>query len=502
MASPSILFRCDASPEIGGGHVMRCLTLANALAARGCAVRFACASGSAQAVWALGASGYARLDLDDPFDPAEVEAKAGAGHHTIVVDHYGLGQAYERRLRRLGERVLVIDDLVDRAHDCDILVDQSLGRSRHAYRELIPPQAVALTGSTYAMVRPEFAKARAVALARHRVACPGQRILISLGLTDVGGISEQVTRALLARRPDLDIDVALGASAPSRAGLETLATENARLRLHVDTTHIAELMSAADLAIGAGGTTSWERCCLGLPTVLLVLACNQMEVGRSLEACGAVALATDAASAAATADAVLASPDARARMAASTAAIIDGRGTERIVDHLLQLSPERPRLSRFSVAAAVRRDAETIWLWRNDPQTRAVSLTSAPVLWESHVGWLDRTLADARTMQLMVSCDGMAVGTVRFACLDDHAAALVSINLDPAMRGRGIGRAVLACAIEHHESAPLAAALVADIALDNRGSVAIFEACGFRPMSLPDESRFTRYRRSLTTNAG
>jgi len=130
------LIRCDASPLIGGGHVMRCLTLANALVEAGWRVRFACVEGSAEVVSALTKSGFNLIELADPLDAGEIAGKLDRLFDVIVFDHYGIDASYERALRPLARTILVIDDLADRPHDCDVLVDQTFGRNAADYTEL------------------------------------------------------------------------------------------------------------------------------------------------------------------------------------------------------------------------------------------------------------------------------------------------------------------------------------------------------------------------------
>jgi UDP-2,4-diacetamido-2,4,6-trideoxy-beta-L-altropyranose hydrolase len=290
-----IAIRVDASPVIGGGHVMRCLTLATALAKRGDDIVFVCAAGTLDVVPALAACGFAVVEGADFASAAAIETAVRLrwldGADWLIFDSYSIDALLERALRGAARRIMVIDDLANRPHDCDVLLDQNLGRRAEDYAGLVPSSCCVLAGTGYALLRPEFAAARTAALARRESAFtrgqPVARILVSLGMTDFGGLTERVVRAVIEANTGAMIDVVLGRGAPSLAALRALAAERHDVVLHVDDADMCQLTADADLAVGAAGSTSWERCCLGLPTIMLVLADNQREVARALVAAGA-----------------------------------------------------------------------------------------------------------------------------------------------------------------------------------------------------------------------
>ena len=205
------------------------------------------------------------------------------------MDHYALDRAWEQEVRPLCKRLMVIDDLVDRPHDCDLLLDQSLGRKPGDYAGLVPQGCVVLAGTRYALLRPEFATLREYSLRR----CASgelRAILISMGGVDRSNVTGQVLAALrqCELRRDLNITVVMGALAP---WLEAVRTQAIDLpwpcEVRVDVNNMAQLMADSDLAIGAAGSTSWERCVLGLPALIVVLASNQYEAAESLQKKGA-----------------------------------------------------------------------------------------------------------------------------------------------------------------------------------------------------------------------
>lgn len=340
MKQTRILFRCDAGRQLGGGHVMRCLTLAHALAERGASVTFACSAGTFKTVPTLAASSFPAITLDAPLEATEVVA-TGQRWDAMVIDHYQFEARHEVVFRQAAPVILAIDDLADRSHDCDILVDQTVGREPSDYAALIAPGTDLRLGADYALLRPEFARARPAALAARAQARRVSRIFVSLGMTDICGITARTVEAVLAAGLEVEIAVAVGSRAESLPDLRALAAADPRVVLHLDCNDVCGLMVASDLAIGAGGMTSWERCCLGLPTIMLVLAENQSENAIRLARLGAIEVVPghDAAGLGAALRRLAGNPAARVAMSAAASAVTDGRGAARIVDALMGKMP-------------------------------------------------------------------------------------------------------------------------------------------------------------------
>jgi len=282
-AAPRILFLADAGPEVGGGHVMRCLTLARALTERGAECAFVESRAAAPILRRFGWPAQTLLAMADARDLDALIASAEDFAErlqvdAIVVDHYGVDLRQEERLRTGGRRFAVIDDLADRHHACDLLVDPGYGRRREHYGALIAGECATMVGPSNALVRPEFAAARQRAMGRRAKHGPVRRALIALGLTDVGGVTGRVVKALSDQLGDVRLDIVLGSDAPSLPALREAALTDRRLHLWVDTAEMASLMADADIAIGAGGSSVWERATVGLPSATVILAENQREM--------------------------------------------------------------------------------------------------------------------------------------------------------------------------------------------------------------------------------
>ena len=335
---PLAVFRADAAPTLGGGHVQRCLALGEALAEAGWRAAFAFRAGTRETVPALAASPHRLLPLEDAEDdePALLASRIGARCDLLVVDHYGRGLDFETACRRFAARIMAIEDRPGRRHDCDLLLDPTPGRKAADYRDLVPAGCRLLLGPSYALLRAQFATARAAALARSRRA-PPKRIFVSMGMTDPGNLTAAVLQGIAAGATGLAVDIVIGSAAPHLAALRRLIGElKLDARLHLDAGNIAELMGAADLAVGAAGSSSFERCCLGLPSLVVVAADNQRDIAAGLNGAAEV-LGLDDLAGAVTAGVkrLCADPQARVAMGEAAARLCDGRGAARVAGELL-----------------------------------------------------------------------------------------------------------------------------------------------------------------------
>jgi UDP-2,4-diacetamido-2,4,6-trideoxy-beta-L-altropyranose hydrolase len=337
MSGPRILFVVDAGPKVGGGHVMRSLTLAQALEARGAACAFMGPPAVTTILEAFAPSA-ARLSAASTEPGALAIAVGSERFDAIVFDHYGLSERDHRAMGQ-GRAVLAIDDLADRPLGADVVLDSGPTRTAKAYEGLVAEDALLLLGPSFAPVRPEFAALRDTALAWRGE--PVQRVLVSLGLTDVDGVTGRAVERLRHRVGEIGLDVVLGSTAPSLPGLTKIARRDPRLAIHVDTPHMARLTAEADVAVGASGSSIWERCTLGLPSVIIVLAENQRPAAVALaerEAAFAVEAAApdfdaqfDRAVTRLLTDAAL-----RKRVAAAGAELCDGQGAGRAAEAFLR----------------------------------------------------------------------------------------------------------------------------------------------------------------------
>jgi len=300
-----IAFRTDATSQIGTGHFMRCLTLAEALKKQGAQIRFVCRGLPTHLRDMLAAKSMQFASLDsEPVAPvdgdlahaqwlgtsqaddaqATIQALADRHWDWIVVDHYALDARWESALRASTKQIMVIDDIADRQHDCDVLLDQNYyADMRSRYEGKVPAHCQQLLGPRFALLREEFRKLREHAKPRTGSV---KKILVFFGGVDADNYTSLAIQALAAiGNKALHIDVVIGAQHPYREQIQQACVEQGYV-CHVQTTRIAELMAAADMAIGAGGSANWERCAMGLPSLIMVLAENQNKAAIDLAATG------------------------------------------------------------------------------------------------------------------------------------------------------------------------------------------------------------------------
>ena len=337
-------FRADASAEIGSGHIMRCCTLAGALRRRGVESLFLCRAGPGHPGEWLAERGFAAYSLPADLTPAEDAAACAValrpGVDFLVVDHYSLDQRWERAMQGSARIRMAIDDLANRAHDCDLLLDQNLApRAESRYAELVSSTCTQLLGPTYALLRDEFHAPAAAPRLRESV----HRVLVSFGGSAPDNLTEQVLREI--ENIPLAADVVIGNAHSHRSEIERRCRASAgRWTLHVQTSRMAELMARADLALGAGGSTHWERCRMGLPALVVAVADNQIMPTQMLAdrgAClylGESRALPDGAWRASLAQ-IQRAPDALRNMSRAALGIVPaGNGADRVAARLMELA--------------------------------------------------------------------------------------------------------------------------------------------------------------------
>jgi UDP-2,4-diacetamido-2,4,6-trideoxy-beta-L-altropyranose hydrolase len=362
-----VAFRVDASLLIGSGHLMRCMSLADALKAQGAQCHFISRAHPGHLLELIRQRGFAitvlpaGLSISPTVPKAESDSSKDPAHASwlacdwqadaqqvcvtldklkpdwLVVDHYALDQRWEITLRPHYQKLLVIDDLADRPHQCNLLLDQNLGRQPQDYANLVSAPCKVLVGPQYALLRPEFSALRAYSLQRREQPVLKQ-LLITMGGVDQSNATSQVLQSLKGCRlpQDCRISVVMGPQAPWLSKVRAQAKDMPwPTKVLVNISDMAQRMADSDLAIGAAGSTSWERCCLGLPTLLVVLADNQRIGAQALQKAQAALLiggVSDIAMKLPFAINISLSPHRLQEMSALPAAITDGRGVDKVLN--------------------------------------------------------------------------------------------------------------------------------------------------------------------------
>lgn len=361
-----VLFRTDASSRIGTGHVMRCLTLARALREQDADCAFIGREHPGNLFDLLEGEGFTTYRLPVTHQPVESKKNSNTAHTDyatwlgvtseqdasdclavieqsqpdwLVVDHYALDAKWEKALRPHVGKIMVIDDLANRAHDCDLLLDQNLGSQAENYTGKVPEGCKILAGPQYALLRPEFSAHRDNSLARRQRASLAH-ILVTMGGVDADNATGAVLDALAkSELPETcRISVVMGAQAP---WLEEVKARAAAMSCQTEVlsgiSNMAEVMASADLAIGAAGSTSWERCCLGLPSLTVVLAENQRAIAEALSQTGsacAVPLASIEQDLPELVARLWKQPEALKAMSLAAAVVTDGEGVKKVLEWL------------------------------------------------------------------------------------------------------------------------------------------------------------------------
>ena len=475
---------------------MRCLALAETLRANGVDVSFVCRDLPGNAGRVVRQAGFPLHQLpqfgdcavrdesgwfggvDWATDAKQTMAVVSSGRAVdwLFADHYGIDHRWESHLRPAAGRIAVIDDLANRRHECDLLVDQNLhADTQTRYHGLVPPESVVFCGPKYALLRPEFARARAALKTRD-----GQlkRILVSFGGTDAANQTCKALQAIASLdRRDIAVDVVVGASNRHQVAVRELCEAHSNFTLYLQSCNMAELMAAADLCIGAGGVTTWERCCLGLPSVVISVAANQEASIRIMAEEGRLLyLGTHAEVKAESIVRVLAAlevlPHWLQLLAARSVPLVDGRGAERVVRQIL--------LPAICLRLAGLQDCRDIYEWRNAAENRQHSFDSGVFAFADHEAWYKATLSRSDRVLLIGEAHNSPVGVLRYDLKGQ--CANVSVYLVPGKHCQGLGSKLLHSGSEWlRKNHPEVREVLADIQIANQASQAAFSQAGYEP---------------------
>ncbi|MFC5405012.1 UDP-2,4-diacetamido-2,4,6-trideoxy-beta-L-altropyranose hydrolase [Cohnella soli] len=344
----NVWIRADAGSDIGTGHVMRCLTLADRL--KGNAnLSFVCQERPGDLIAYIREKGFAVHSFRSATGSWEEDSDYTLGAirqsdqsvDRFVVDHYGLASEYETRIRTEVGKLMAIDDLADRAHECDWLLDQNpYADAKSRYENLVNGECVTLLGPSYALLRPDFARTKEKVYRTGKV----DRLLVSFGGADLTNEATKTLRAIVRVRErtgkQLPVSVLAGRINPHAESIRELCAGLPDVRYFAHAENVAELMAMSDLAIGSGGTTTWERCCVGLPALVVTTADNQVELSVHAAKLGVIGLlgANGNVDEERIADALIArleDKEGTRKMSEAGMALVDGIGADRIMKELL-----------------------------------------------------------------------------------------------------------------------------------------------------------------------
>jgi UDP-2,4-diacetamido-2,4,6-trideoxy-beta-L-altropyranose hydrolase len=522
MGKMVVIFRTDSSLKIGSGHVMRCLALAEILRKSGAEVEFVCRKHEGDLIDLIREKGFVVNELqlthnlrpvfftenyaDNNYGSWLGTSQEHDAQETInvlrknkldwlVVDHYALGKNWENQLRPHFRNIMVIDDLADRKHDCDILLDQNYFIDVESrYVDLLPPNCTKLLGPKFALLRPEFAETRKLLKPRTGKV---QRVLVFFGGTDSENFTGKALEALSF--PDLNhlkADVVIGIHNPHRAEIEQQVKSRLRTQLHVQVENMAELMAQSDLALGAGGATTWERLCLGLPTLVVTIAENQIPFSECLQQDGYLrwmgALETLSLQKLGQAIRGAVEQETINRLQSQKGKeLVTGDGTQKVT----KLMTLRIISDSWTIREACSSDCELYWDWVNDTEVRQNAFNPEIITWKEHQEWFKSKLDDsAATLYLVESILG-PIGQVRFEKSGQDF--IISYSIGRQFRGIGLGKKLLASAIGVFPDSR-GFNLIGEVKINNLQSAKVFENLDFLELPLRAKTGMRRFQFRFT----
>lgn len=498
----NFVFRVDASSIIGTGHVTRCLSLAEALRQQGADCHFICREHPGHlagliksrqfSVSMLPAKRHEKsqrrsrlahahscwLGADWEVDADQTVKSCLIKPDWLIVDHYAIDARWESVLKEHSLRLFVIDDLADRRHSCDLLLDQNHFHNKLIrYADKVSGDCGLLLGPEYALLQEEYEAFRKFARLKHgRI----RRVMIYFGGADSDNLTGRVVEAVTQAKVDnVCLDVVVSPDSANFEGLTQLARSNASITLHVGLRSLAELMLQVDFAIGACGVTALERCCLGLPAAVISIAENQRIIAAEMAEKGLIIYLGHK-------DQVgideikgvvmsLLSKPLDPSWTERCREFVDGRGSKRVAD-ILTLSAS----TTLNARPVSLKDESLLLDWANDPLVRKQSFSTSAISPEEHRTWfLDkiRHRKNCRIYILETSSGGVPIGQVRFDRCQTHWE--LDFSVDSRFRRRGVGRTVITQGIRTFRREEPGSNLVGRVKHDNEPSKKLFEALGF-----------------------
>ena len=502
----NVVFRVDASIQIGIGHVMRCLSLADEIKRLPSNIYFICRTLNGHLKKLINQKGYEVVLLPD----LEIEYK-NSGYNSdfegwlklfwlqdanetisivkndnldwLIVDHYSIDYRWHEKLKNLSKKIMVIDDLANRKLNCDLLLDQTHGRKFEDYSHLVNNGCELLLGAKYALLRPEFFEYRSDAINKRKEIFSINNILITMGGMDFNNITNRVIKTLFSvnwnQKPT--INVVLNELAPNIQSIKALSeNSNFKINIIISPDNMAELMLEADLAIGASGSSAWERCSLGLPTLALCTAKNQYEIAQNLQNEGVhfvvdiedgdqIPLLINQL------DELQKNPHMLKSMSDSSFRICDANGVHWVG---FKMSPYKTKDGKkLNFRNISSRDSKIIYDWQSNPETRKFAINPEIPSWGDHVIWIDKKINNLLSIYWMLLHDDSPSGVLRLDPIDleEGKGYLISIFIDPNKYNLGIGK----CALEVAKRFFPKSKLYAKILSENKNSISLFTNAGF-----------------------
>ena len=473
-----VVFRVDGDALIGLGHIMRCLTLADLLSNKGFKILFICTDPRDSIVDLIESKQYElkvikyhlTIHKEDTYECLKIID--GFDVSMLIVDHYQLDEEWEIECSKKVNKVMVIDDLANRKHYCDYLLDSSYGRINADYEHLTHSDCRLLLSTDYCLLRPEFHQLRNEAVIIRKNTHVINSVLLNFGGTDHKNLSAFTIRRLVELQFFGEIHLLISSVSEHIGELEKLTKNMKNIWLHIDEKNVAQLMLNTNLAIGSVGTSSWERCCLGLPSIGLVVASNQSNIATRLSQQGAMLL-TDTESLKDDLNLVLSDRALNKwhQMSESAFATCDGLGGARVLNNIMD-APAAITLQAMSV-----NEEALLLTWQSEAGNRKYSRNTHTPNIDEHKLWFAASLMNPKRRMWLVIFEGQKCGYVRLDVLNTREE--VSVLISQQFRKLGLAYA----AINELKTLILYGVMGAEVSPDNKASCSLFNKLGFTRVS-------------------
>ena len=514
-----VVFRADASTKMGSGHLMRCLTLAEELEKNGSDVSFISRAHEGNLNHLVSKKGFKVHELQNPIS-AKLNKKSIKGDNYnrwlaatedkdaqetikaigidkpdwLIVDHYALSEKWEKAVRPTVKNIMVIDDLANRSHDCDMLLDQNWFENMETrYKGLVPAGCTKLLGPEYALLRPEFFEARKLIKKRNGKV---DRIFVFFGGSDPHNLTGMTLRALSdSELAYLKVDIVIGENNPHNQELKKLTTSRVSTNLHIQVDDIVPIMTNADLAIGSGGVNTWERMCLGIPSLIISFAENHNIMLQDLlqhkfvNFLGNITKVDEFVIKKGVLD-IISDRSLIKDQSKKINKLVDGSGSQAVADWLIgDLSNQQ-----FKVKNATDEDMELYWIWANDKKVRNNALNKEHIPWENHVKWFQSKRANKNCSLYLILGDKKPIGQVRFEKEGDYAR--IDYSIARQFRGRKLGKKILDEAIKEYQL-HYDKKILGEVVPNNIASAKTFESLGFSMETNKGKKIYTKELKDL-----
>ena len=496
------VFRVDASLKIGSGHVMRCLALANTLKNNHFIVEFICRKLDGNLINRICEEGFKVHELQPGSDnntdhKLEYSSWLGVSQKQdaeecikilnnesvdwIVVDSYALDKDWHSSLKPFCSRLMVIDDLANRNYQCDILLDQTFGREKTDYINRTPSNCQSLVSSKYALLRPEFADLRLESLARRKHS-KLSHLLINMGGIDIANITERILDHLKISdlKKELNITIIMGENSPHLHSVRNKAAElKQKTKVLVGVKNMAKIMTSADIAVGASGSTTWERCCLGLPSIQLVMSTNQEYLAQILHNNNIIKLVQEVKEV----SCLLESSQEWMKDAGNLSAeICDGLGTNRVLNKMTNKIIRLKDFNEIELCNYTNLDQDDVCLaleMRNHEEIRPWMYNQKNISLPEHLSFIDTLGTKTKTRYFLVKQKGLVIGSINFSKIEYGKSAYFGIYVNPFLQLKGLGKVLEAAGCEYAFKELGAAMINLEVLESNKKAIDFYTRCGY-----------------------